>query len=205
MTPFAAFSLLIIMLGLAAMPSASVALVVTRSATGGFRHGVAVAAGVVLGDLVFVALALLGMSFLAETMGAFFAVLKLAGGTYLIWLGISLLRTRSELSVETSPQRPVSMLTSFAAGFLLTLGDVKAIFFYASLFPTVVELSTLSTTDVLAIVLVTLLAVGGVKLVYAFLAQRIVRRIQNRRMQTLARTTAGGLMIGAGSYLIVKA
>ena len=38
------------------LPSSSVALVVARASIGGFRQGAAVALGIVLGDLVFVAL-----------------------------------------------------------------------------------------------------------------------------------------------------
>lgn len=84
MTWLGAVTLFLIMLTLAALPSASVALVVTRSATAGFANGVAVALGIVVGDLLFVALAILGLSLLAETMGAFFAILKYLGGAYLI-------------------------------------------------------------------------------------------------------------------------
>lgn len=39
-----------IMMALAAVPSTSVALVITRSATLGIRNGLAVAMGIVLGD-----------------------------------------------------------------------------------------------------------------------------------------------------------
>jgi threonine/homoserine/homoserine lactone efflux protein len=69
MTATSIISLLVTMLILAAIPSASVALVVTRSATLGIKNGISVACGIVLGDLIFVALAILGMSVLAETMG----------------------------------------------------------------------------------------------------------------------------------------
>jgi threonine/homoserine/homoserine lactone efflux protein len=57
------------MLVLAAIPSASVALVVTRSATLGIKNGISVACGIVLCDLIFVALAILGMGFLAKQWG----------------------------------------------------------------------------------------------------------------------------------------
>jgi threonine/homoserine/homoserine lactone efflux protein len=206
MTLYASLSLFLVLFGLAAMPSASVALVVTRAAMGGFRQGAAVAGGVVLGDLVFVALALLGMSFLAETLGAFFAVLKFAGGAYLIWLGIGLIRSRGATAAAGTGQtaRPTSLVMSFAAGFLLTLGDVKAIFFYASLFPTFVDLTALTARDLALIVLVTIVAVGGVKLVYAFLAQRIVGRLQHPGVQAIGRTVAGGMLVGAGGYLLAK-
>lgn len=61
-------TLLGIMVALAAMPSASVALVVTRSATLGVANGLAVSAGIVLGDLVFITFAIFGLSVVAETL-----------------------------------------------------------------------------------------------------------------------------------------
>lgn len=65
-------ALLGIMVTLAAMPSTSVALVVTRAATLGVKNGIAVAAGIVVGDLLFVMLVILGLSALAEALGSFF-------------------------------------------------------------------------------------------------------------------------------------
>ncbi len=65
------------MTSLAALPSTSVALVVTRSAALGTNHGVAVAIGVVLGDLEFIALAILGLTIVAETLSHFFMMIKI--------------------------------------------------------------------------------------------------------------------------------
>lgn len=193
------------MLILAAIPSASVALVVTRSATLGLANGAAVALGIVLGDLVFVVLALLGMGLLAETMGAFFALLKVAGGAYLIWVGIGLLRAKHRMDLhQTSAGAKVSLCLSFLSGFILTLGDVKAILFYASFFPTFVEMKTLTATDISVIVSVTIVAVGGVKLAYAVLAKQVIARMQSRRAQKWSRSAAGCAMVGAGTCLIAK-
>ena len=61
-----AISLLAIMVSLAAIPSTSVALVVTRSVTLGVANGVATSLGIVLGDLVFILLAVLGLSAVAK-------------------------------------------------------------------------------------------------------------------------------------------
>lgn len=196
--------LFLVMLALAALPSASVALVVTRSATRGIRNGVAVTAGIVIGDLVFVSLAVLGMSVLADTMGAFFAIFKYVGGGYLIWTGIGLLRAKENKVIRSENSRDSSLLTSFASGLFLTLGDVKAILFYASLFPTFVDMTNLTITSIVGIVVITILTVGGVKLAYAFAAQRIVSKIRSARAQKIADMTAGGFMVGAGTYLIVK-
>jgi len=194
-----------LMLVLAAIPSASVALVVTRSATLGVRNGIAVALGILMGDLVFVALAVFGMSFLAETMGTFFALLRYAGGAYLIWLGVSLLRSKKEVNPSQGSPSKLSCAASFISGLFLTLGDIKAILFYASLFPAFVDMSSLRASDITGIVVVTILAVGGVKIFYAFAAQRLVTRLRSRNAQRLTRTSAGCCMIGAGTYIIAKA
>ena len=76
-----------IMLLLAAIPSASVGFVVVSSASRGLPCGLAASLGIVAGDLIFVTLALLGVTALAETMGALFAVLRYLGGAYLIRVG----------------------------------------------------------------------------------------------------------------------
>ena len=95
-----ALTLFAVMVSLAALPSSSVALVVARSATAGVANGIAVSVGIILGDLLFVLLAVTGLATLAELMGEFFSVLKFAGGLYLIWLGVSLLKaTGGQLSL----------------------------------------------------------------------------------------------------------
>jgi threonine/homoserine/homoserine lactone efflux protein len=197
-------SLFGIMLVLAAVPSTSVGLVVARSATHGLRSGLAAAAGIAAGDLVFIALAILGMTALAELLGSVFAVVRLLAGGYLIWMGIGLLRSLSAAGLPDAGTTRPGTATSFAAGFLLTLGDVKAIVFYASLFPAFVDLTRITLTSGLVIAGVTVIAVGGVKAVYAVCARQILGRVRNHRIQRAGRATAGGLMVGAGAYLIVK-
>ncbi len=205
MTISATISLFGVLLVLAAIPSASVMLVVSRSALHGTANGAAVSLGIVLGDLIFVALALLGMSFLAEVMGAFFVIIKYVAGTYLLWFGYTLLRSGEKVKIVGNGTSSRSLFTSFSAGLLLTLGDVKAILFYASLFPAFVDLSRVSAQSVALICLVTIVAVGGVKLFYAYLAHRIMCRLQSEKTRRITRSGAGICMLGAGVYLIVKA
>lgn len=197
------FLLFLVMTALALVPSSSVALVVTRSTTLGVRNGSAVAFGIVLGDLIFVALALFGMSFIAEAMGTFFAIMKYAAGAYLLWIGVGLIRSQSKMVMNGADSRKSTLLASFASGLLLTLGDVKAIFFYASLFPTFIDLSNLSSTSVVAILLITVFSVGGTKLLYAYYAEKIVRRLRVQSSRCL-RNFTGALMIGTAGYLIAK-
>ena len=204
MTLVEAVMLFVAMMTLALVPSTSVALVVTRSATAGFANGAAVAAGIVVGDLVFVCLVVFGLAALADVMGGFFVILRYLAAVYLIWFGIALLRSKPALNPGV-PGRPVSKLSvSFLAGLFLTLGDVKAIFFYASLFPVFVDLAAITAADIGIIALLTLVAVGGIKLGYAWFAHGVLSLSHVRRAERAAKLTAGGFMVGAGTYLIIK-
>ena len=98
-----------------------------------------------------------------------------------------------------------SLIASFMAGFFLTLGDIKAIVFYASLLPIFIDLSAIQASEIVVIGLVTIFSVGGVKTVYAIFANKVAAYAKRTNMESAARKTAGALMIGAGGYLIVKA
>ena len=202
-------TLFLILTGMAALPSSSVALVVARSALSGVRHGFAVAAGIVAGDLIFMAMAILGMAALASQLGALFALIKYAAALYLIWFGFALIRSqvaqasRDEHATAPKPARG-GLPASFAAGLLLTLGDIKAIFFYASLLPTFVDLRALSGADIALLSAVTVISVGGVKMVYAVAANRLSAKATGFAYQKQVKTLAGTFFVAAGGYLMLK-
>ena len=206
MSIYESITLLGIMVALAVIPSASVALVVVRSATLGIANGLAVASGIVLGDLVFIALALLGLSVVAEAMGSLFMIVKIIGGLYLIWLGYSLFSKSGTTEIKANKSNNNrSLAASFMAGFVLTLGDIKAIIFYASLLPVFVDLSSIQPSDILTLIFITVFSVGGVKAIYAIFSNKVAAYAQGTNMCVAVRKIAGGLMVGAGGYLIVKA
>jgi len=206
MSIYESITLFGIMAALAATPSSSVALVVARSATLGVANGLAVAGGVVLGDLVFIALALSGLSVVAEALGGLFMIVKIIGGLYLVWLGYSLLSKSGATEIKANKtNNNRSLAASFTAGFVLTLGDIKAIIFYASLLPVFVDLSAIQSSDIVALILITVFSVGGIKAIYAIFSNKVAAYAQKTNMEVAARKTVGGLMVGAGGYLIVKA
>ena len=193
-----------VMVALAALPSASVVLVVSRAATAGRRQGLAVAAGIVLGDLALAALAIFGMSWLAGTVGGAFTVLRYAGGAYLIWLGWRMLTARPPTGDARSTRGSRSTATSVAAGLALTLGDVKAVLFYASLFPNLFELTTLTAADITLLFAVTAVTVGGVKSAYALAAEGLYARLRGAAADGIARRLPGAVVMGAGAWVVAK-
>ncbi len=169
-----ALALISAMLVLAALPSISVLAVTSRALSGGFNHGAAVSAGVVIGDLLFILIALFGVALLMDLAGGWTVWLKYLAAAYLCWMALTLWRSPTTSSTTLSPDSTPSMSLrgSFISGLLLTLGDQKAVLFYLGFLPAFVDVTRITALDVLVIMLITVVTVGGVKLVYAALVAR---------------------------------
>lgn len=190
------------MVVLASIPSVSVLAVSTRSATSGLIHGVFTTIGIVLGDIIFIIIAIWGLSFLAETMGSFFVLIKYLGGAYLIFLGIGLCRAKSK-NVETDEVAKSSRLSSFLTGLSITLADQKATLFYLGFFPAFLDISEISYFDTGIIIAIATVAVGGVKLGYAFIANR-ARLLISSKIRKGMNIATGCVMIAVGVFLLMK-
>ena len=189
------------MLVLALTPGPGFLAVVARAMSRGFGAGLAATAGLVLGDLLFLALAILGLSALAAVLGDFFLVVKWLGAAYLVWLGIALWRSGGAAAQPTPPDTPrpkTSHRGSLALGFLVTLGNPKVILFYGAFLPTFVDLGSLTLGDVLLLGTVVAAVLFAVLGVYAFLAARAGRAMTSSRAQRWLNRVTGGLLVGAG-------
>ncbi|MGB5330765.1 MAG: LysE family translocator [Gammaproteobacteria bacterium] len=189
---------------LAIIPSVSVLAVSARAAAFGFTHGMFTAFGIVIADIIFILLAVYGLALVAELMGEQFTLIKYLGGVYLVWLGISLWRADARAR-KSDAIRQSSLGSSFLTGFLITLGDQKAILFYLGFFPAFIDLSLMTPTDTLIIIIIAIIGVGGAKLVYAYLADRASLLFKNTRAVRGINMLAGSVMIAVGVVLLLKA
>lgn len=203
MTFSSAIALFSTMVVLALLPSLSVMTVLARSASLGFRHGAVTSLGIVMGDICYIFLAIYGLAVLAERMAVFLIVIQYLGAAYLIWLGLSLWRSKSS-ALDIEKVADASLTSSFLAGFVLTLGDQKAILFYLSFFPAFVDLSTLSVLDTVGIVAIAITAVGGVKLAYAIIADRASSLLPSTQASRTVSQVAGTMLIGVGIAVLLK-
>ena len=203
MTISSAIALFSAMVVLALLPSLSVMTVLARSASLGFRHGAITSLGIVMGDIFYILLAIYGLAVLAERMTGLMVVIQYLGAIYLMWLGLSLWRIKPT-STNIKPTSEASFISSFLAGFLLTLGDQKAIFFYLSFFPAFIDLSTLSIVDAATVVAIATTAVGGIKLGYALIAARAGSLLQRNKVNQWMNLAAGTVMIAVGLGIILK-
>lgn len=202
--PGAFVSLFVAMALLAAVPGVSVMTVVARAAAGGFRHGAAAAAGIAVADAVFILAAIFGLAILADAMGGLFILVEYLGAAFLVWLGISLWRAGAETTEGAATARPVSLFSSFLAGFLLTFGDQKAILFYLGFLPAFLDMGALGIADAAAVIALATVAILSVKLAWAALAAGAAAKAPAGALRLLNRAAAILLVI-TGLYLALTA
>jgi len=157
----------------------------------------------VVGDVIFIMLAIYGLSILADLMGNYFILIKYLGGIYLIGLGVVLFIPMLKLN-EATRNVQSSLSSSFVAGLLITLGDQKAILFYFSFFPAFVDLSTITLIDTSIIVVIASITIIGAKFFYVFFANKSSSIIKNTKVQKVINIVAANVMIAIGIILIVK-
>jgi threonine/homoserine/homoserine lactone efflux protein len=119
---------------LAVTPGPGVIYVVTRTLSRGRQAGLASVGGIALGNLANATAASLGLAALLAASATAFAVMKLAGAAYLVFLGVRALRAKPQVRAPAAADRATN-LRLFADGFLVALLNPKTALFFAALLP----------------------------------------------------------------------
>ncbi len=204
MTLVSALGLAVAMFLLAVTPGPGVFATVARALSSGVGHASVVILGIVVGDLIFLLLAVFGLSAIADLLGGFFVFIKYAGGTYLIWLGLRIWFVQPAGKGVTGIREP-SWRANFTSGLLITLGNPKVILFYLGFLPTFVDLHVLSGADIWLIAVVVSGVLASVLLAYAVAAGRARKMFTSERAVRRMNRTAGGVMATVGVVLVAKA
>ncbi|MFL6673803.1 MAG: LysE family translocator [Massilia sp.] len=118
------------------MPGPDSLLIMTRSATQGWRAGSAAALGIGTGTFVHVIAAALGLSAVLATSAAAFTVVKLVGAAYILYMAIGLLASKKR--GEAAPAAAVPPLPYrkiFTQGFLTNVLNPKVAVFFLAFVP----------------------------------------------------------------------
>jgi threonine/homoserine/homoserine lactone efflux protein len=110
-------------------------LIVTRSATQGWRAGLLAAWGIGAGVFVHVFAAAIGLSALLATSATAFVLVKLVGAAYLVWMGVGMLRARAAAPAAEPPPAAASARAIFLQGFLTNVLNPKVALFFLAFVP----------------------------------------------------------------------
>src|SRR6266851_1307356 len=136
---------------IAAIPGPGIFYVAARTLSGGRRAGIASTFGTALGGLAHVIAGGLGVSAIILASAQLFAVLKLAGALYLIWLGIRTVREAGHLPTE--PTGAIGFKRAFQDGIVVEALNPKTAAFFLAFIPQGLISVTLNTfADVIVIV-----------------------------------------------------
>jgi threonine/homoserine/homoserine lactone efflux protein len=186
---------------LALSPGPGLAAILSRSLGSGVPAGLAVTAGLVVGDAVFLAAAMIGLSAIATALGPLFAVVKYAGAAYLIWLGVQALRTASTpvtFEARSDTSTPAVYWRDVVLGLMVTLGNPKPILFYGALLPTFLDLSTVTIRDFTVMMAVVVSVSFVVYSGYMLLIERAKNLIISTRSVKRLNQATGVMLIGSG-------
>ncbi|NGO13992.1 LysE family translocator [Streptomyces sp. HC44] len=132
---FAAMSFLLIM-----VPGPSVLFVVGRALAQGRRAALTTVVGNTIGAYVLVVAVALGIGSVVERSVLVFTALKLAGGAYLVYLGVKAWRQRGSLQAAFSGDAPAAGgLRTLWEGFAVGIANPKTIVFFAAVLPQFVD------------------------------------------------------------------
>jgi threonine/homoserine/homoserine lactone efflux protein len=185
----------------AVTPGPAATAIVARAIADGQRPALALAAGVLTGDLVFLAAAAAGMAAAAHSMGGFFTAIRWLGAAYLAWQGLLLWRTRIRAAAVQEAAHEGHFWRNYGAGLLLMLGHVQAILFYAALLPGVVDFASLTAADLALVASMLVVIIGGVNTGYAILAARARGFFRDEHAMLAVNRAAGTLMIAAAALV----
>lgn len=118
---------------IAAIPGPGIFYVAARTLSGGRPAGIASTFGTALGGLVHVVAGGLGVSAIILASAQLFAVLKLIGALYLVWLGVRTFREAGNRLPE--PIGPVGATQAFREGVLVEALNPKTAAFFLAFIP----------------------------------------------------------------------
>ena len=188
----------------AASPGPGIAALVAQVVGKGPEGASSFAAGLILGDLVWLAVAILGLAVVAQTFHEVFLVIKYAGAGYLVYLAYRMWTAPIDARHIAAAPRRDGRARLFLAGLAVTLGNPKVVAFYLALLPSLIDLARvglLGYVELAGISVVILTAVFGA---YAVAAARARALFRSTRAMRLLNRTGGTVMAGAAVVVATR-
>ncbi len=184
-------------------PGPDTLYILSRTTSQGWRAGAVAALGIGAGCWVHIFAAALGLSALLAASATAFTVLKWVGGAYLVWMGISMLRTPAQTLVPGARAPQQRLRRIFAQGFATNALNPKVALFFLAFLPQFIE----PDAPHKALAFIFLGCVFNFNatlwnLFVAWSAARIARRVKDSRaVRTWINRTIGGVFIYLGVRL----
>ncbi|MBY6220880.1 LysE family translocator [Marinobacter nauticus] len=185
------------------IPGPTILAVISYSVIHGRRANAPLVAAVALGDSTALFASLVGLGALLAVSAFWFTAVKVAGGLYLLYLGIKLLRAGFSLSEMAEPTSDASRLKLFTNTYLVTALNPKGIVFFMAFLPqfiTPVENGVLQMW-LLAVTFVALATINAT--LYTVFASSARRLLVSSKAQRRFNFAGGALLSSAGVWALL--
>ena len=188
---------------LAIMPGPGILYVLGRTLNGGKREGVISALGTFVGGLLHALAAAVGLSAILVASATAFQTLRYAGAAYLIYLGITMIRTRQLRTTEG--EETLGAHQSLIQGIATEVLNPKTALFFLSFIPQFVVLGKGSAAlQFLLLGSISVVLNTAVDILVVVFAVAIAKRIRTSQSFNARQRAASGIgMIGLGLYVAV--
>lgn len=187
----------------AVFPGPAILYTAAQTITRGRRAGLMAALGLHIGGYVHVLAAALGLSAMLAVVPTAYAVLKVVGALYLIWLGINLIRqTNADRSIPNVEMK--SARRAFFESIVVEIFNPKAALFFLAFLPQFADPAAALPVAMQLVVLgvATLMAFTAVDLLTVLMATMIVKRAnRNGRIRVLLGWLGGSILVALGARL----
>jgi len=185
------------------IPGPTILTVISYSMAHGRRANVPLVAAVALGDSTALVVSLLGLGALLATSAFWFTAVKWAGGLYLLYLGVKLLRAGISSTELATPAAPRSRWRLFANTYLVTALNPKGIVFFVAFLPQFIDPGAGVTQQlwVLAVTFVTMATLNAS--LYAVFAASARKLLASPRAQRRFNLAGGSLLGAAGVWALL--
>jgi threonine/homoserine/homoserine lactone efflux protein len=173
----------------------------------GRRGGLMATLGIHLGCYVHVIAAAAGLSLLFHAVPLLYSAVKLIGAGYLIWLGISLLRTRAAGNIALPETGRKSARRAFLESITVEVLNPKTAIFFMAFLPQFIDASAAFPIWLQFLILgaIVNLTFSSADLVCVFLAGAIIGRLKRSGgAQRMMQRAGGALLIGLGAHLALQ-
>jgi len=193
-----AFALASAVMGL--IPGPGVMSIVGYAVGAGRRVALASVAGMMVGNAIAMSLSLLGVGALLAGSALAFSVVKWAGASYLIGLGVvTIARSRGAPRQDDAPPAPaLGARAAFAGNVAVGTFHPKTIVFFVAFVPQFISPAGSYAAQAALLVATFCLVVGGTDTAYALAASRASRLLRTKRAAMWSKRAGGGVLIASG-------
>lgn len=187
----------------AGSPGPSIAALVARVISRGYQGVAPFITAMWIGEAIWLALAVFGLSVIAQTFYWAFLTIKYLGLCYLAYLAYKMWTAPVTVKEDELPNAD-SSFRLFLTGLAVTLGNPKIMVFYLALLPTFIDLTHVSLAGWGELTFTMFAVLAAIDLSYVLLAGRAREFIRSAKAMRLANKCSAVAMGGAAIAMATR-